>query len=73
MKYIALIIAAALLGACATSHQEERANAVRAYLISKGADASKISAKGYGESQPTASNDTEAGRAQNRRVELRQQ
>lgn len=52
---------------------EERANAVRSYLISRGADGSKITARGYGESQPTASNDTEAGRAENRRVELRQQ
>lgn len=32
MKYIALIIAAALLGACATSHQEERVNAVRDFI-----------------------------------------
>lgn len=51
---------------------EERANAVRSYLISRGADGSKITARGYGESQPAASNETEAGRSENRRVELRQ-
>jgi OOP family OmpA-OmpF porin len=47
-----------------------RADAVRDYLVSKGVKASRLSAKGYGESQPVASNDTDAGRAENRRVEL---
>lgn len=49
---------------------ERRANAVRDYLIDKGIRASRLSAVGYGESRPVASNDTDAGRAENRRVEL---
>ncbi len=47
-----------------------RAEAVRNYLISKGVPADRLTAKGYGESQPIASNDTDEGRFQNRRVEL---
>jgi len=49
---------------------ERRANAVKDYLTAKGITASRLSARGYGESQPVASNDTDAGRAENRRVEL---
>jgi len=49
---------------------ERRANAVRDYLVSKGIKASRLSARGYGEVQPVASNDTDAGRQANRRVEL---
>jgi len=49
---------------------ERRANAVRDYLASKGVKASRLTARGYGESRPVASNDTEEGRAENRRVEL---
>ncbi len=49
---------------------ERRANAVRDYLISAGANASKLQAGGLGESRPAASNDTEEGRAANRRVEF---
>ena len=49
---------------------ERRANAVQAYLVDNGVKASRLSAKGYGESRPVASNDTEEGRAENRRVEM---
>jgi outer membrane protein OmpA-like peptidoglycan-associated protein len=48
----------------------DRATSVRAALVAGGVDASKISADGYGESRPVASNDTPAGRQQNRRVEI---
>ena len=51
---------------------QRRAEAVRSYLLSKGIEGSRLTAKGYGETQPEASNDTEEGRAKNRRVELRQ-
>ena len=47
-----------------------RANAVRDFLISKGIPAQNLTAKGYGESQPVADNQTAAGRFKNRRVEL---
>lgn len=50
---------------------DQRANSVRQYLINNGIAASRITARGYGEEQPVASNETDAGRAQNRRVELR--
>jgi len=50
---------------------ERRAQAVADYLIAHGANAANISVKGYGESNPVADNSTEAGRAANRRVELR--
>lgn len=49
-----------------------RADTVRSYLISKGISADRLVAKGYGESQPIATNDTDEGRFQNRRVELNQ-
>jgi len=49
---------------------ERRAIAAKDYLVSKGVAATRLTAKGYGESQPVASNDTDAGRAMNRRVEL---
>lgn len=49
---------------------QERAESVRQYLISKGVDASRLTAKGYGESSPVGSNDTNDGREANRRVEL---
>lgn len=47
-----------------------RAEAVKAYLVSQGANASRIEATGYGQTQPIASNKTAAGRQQNRRVEF---
>ena len=47
-----------------------RAAAVRDYLAGQGVDASRMTVVGKGESDPVASNDTEDGRAQNRRVEL---
>ncbi len=50
---------------------ERRAEAVKNYLVRKGAvDASMISSAGYGKTRPVASNKTEQGRAQNRRVEI---
>ncbi|MCK9182251.1 MAG: OmpA family protein [Fibrobacteraceae bacterium] len=50
---------------------EERAQSVRNYMIQKGIDGSRITAVGYGYSRPKASNDTEEGRKQNRRIEVR--
>ena len=50
---------------------QKRAEAVRAYLVSKGVDGSRVTAKGYGESQPAGDNKTAEGKARNRRVELR--
>lgn len=47
-----------------------RAQSVASYLAGQGVAASRISAFGAGSSQPVASNDTQAGRAQNRRVEI---
>ncbi len=49
---------------------ERRAEAVRALLVSRGVESSKIRAVGIGESRPIASNNTADGRANNRRVEL---
>jgi outer membrane protein OmpA-like peptidoglycan-associated protein/tetratricopeptide (TPR) repeat protein len=48
-----------------------RAKAVVTYLVSKGIVAARLTAKGYGAAQPVADNKTEAGRAQNRRTELK--
>lgn len=49
---------------------QRRAETVRSYLVGKGIATDKITAKGMGETQPAASNNTDAGRAQNRRVEI---
>src|SRR3546814_15602137 len=49
---------------------EGRAESVVAELVARGVDAVRLQAHGYGDSQPVADNGTEAGRAQNRRVEL---
>ena len=48
-----------------------RAYAVRAYLMDRGVNPANLTVRGYGESRPIASNLTEAGQAENRRVELR--
>ncbi len=49
---------------------EERANAVKKYLVAKNISESRIIAKGYGETKPVAENKTDEGRQQNRRVEF---
>ena len=49
---------------------EDRANAVRDYLIRKGIAADRIVARGYGESRPIADNRTAQGKALNRRIEI---
>jgi len=49
---------------------KERAESVKAYLVSQGANASRIEATGYGMGQPIATNKTAAGRQKNRRVEF---
>lgn len=49
---------------------KDRAESVKAYLVSQGANASRIEATGYGMNQPIATNKTAAGRQQNRRVEF---
>ncbi|WP_136065018.1 OmpA family protein [Modicisalibacter radicis] len=49
---------------------ERRAAAVSDYLVQGGVESQRLSRVGHGESQPVASNDTEQGRAQNRRVEI---
>jgi chemotaxis protein MotB len=56
-----------------TSNQElsqKRADAVMQFLISQGVKSDLVSAKGFGEADPVASNNSAQGRAQNRRVEL---
>ena len=52
---------------------QSRADAVRNFLIRNGVDADRLVARGYGPDEPVADNATAAGRAQNRRVELRRQ
>ncbi|WP_338585108.1 OmpA family protein [Pseudomonas sp. MAG733B] len=49
---------------------ERRANSVAEYLLSQGVAPNKLTSEGKGESQPVADNETEEGRAKNRRVEL---
>ena len=52
------------------SLSERRANSVKNYLAAKGIASTRLFAMGVGEKEPVATNDTEAGRAQNRRVEF---
>lgn len=53
------------------SLSKARAKSVMNYFVSKGLPASRITSEGYGESKPIASNDTEEGKAKNRRVEIK--
>jgi OmpA-OmpF porin, OOP family len=48
----------------------DRANAIKDTLVAQGVGADRVSTAGYGQDRPVAPNDTEAGRAQNRRLEL---
>jgi outer membrane protein OmpA-like peptidoglycan-associated protein len=50
---------------------ERRATSVADYLASRGVQRARIGTRGFGETQPIASNDTDAGRAANRRVEVK--
>lgn len=59
----------AALGQIAAS--QSRADSVKFYLVEQGVAAEQLIAKGYGASRPVASNETEEGREQNRRVEIR--
>jgi outer membrane protein OmpA-like peptidoglycan-associated protein len=49
---------------------EQRGSAVSAYLLQQGMPVASVTSKGFGKTQPVASNDTAGGRQQNRRVEL---
>jgi OOP family OmpA-OmpF porin len=50
---------------------QERAEAVKAYLVGKGIDAARIQTRGAGSNEPAADNATEQGRQQNRRIEFK--
>lgn len=50
---------------------QERADAVKAYLVKKGISESRITSTGHGQDEPVADNETTAGKAKNRRVELK--
>jgi OOP family OmpA-OmpF porin len=51
----------------------DRANAVKTYLVNTGVNGTNLTANGYGEANPVADNSTEAGRIINRRVEIKKQ
>jgi outer membrane protein OmpA-like peptidoglycan-associated protein len=50
---------------------ENRANAVKKYLVKQGIDESRLTSTGHGENNPVASNKTSSGREKNRRVEMK--
>jgi outer membrane protein OmpA-like peptidoglycan-associated protein len=50
---------------------QKRAESVLNYLVQQGISASRLTAKGYGDTQPVAPNDTEENRSRNRRIELK--
>lgn len=53
------------------SLSERRARSVASYLSARGVASARVATRGFGETQPIATNDTEAGRAANRRVEIK--
>jgi OOP family OmpA-OmpF porin len=54
-----------------TKLSQDRADAVKKYLVSKGISEKRVTAKGYGPSRPVADNGTDAGKAKNRRTSLK--
>ena len=50
---------------------QDRAEEVRKYLVSKGIEAMRVSAKGYGHTMPIADNANDAGKSKNRRTSLK--
>jgi len=50
---------------------QQRADAVMQALVTRGLDANRLFTQGFGSAQPIATNETSAGRAQNRRIEMR--
>jgi len=58
-------------GAANMKLSQERAQSVKDYLTRKGIVATRVSAKGYGATQPVADNDTKEGKQKNRRTEVR--
>jgi OOP family OmpA-OmpF porin len=50
---------------------DQRANAVRDWMVAHGIEAARLTARGYGHTQPVGDNNTPEGQAQNRRIEFR--